>query len=66
MLSWSLMRAFQFVVSVAAAWVFDRTMGDDLTPQAWGLGVLVSGVFAAWLATVVIVRLHDALQRGSR
>jgi len=53
-------QAFQFVVSVLAAWVFDRTIGQDplLTPQAWFLGVILSGVGAAYAATVLIVRLQ--------
>lgn len=58
------MRAFQFVVSVAAAWWFDREFaGDNLTPQAWFLGVMLTGVGAAYVATVVIVRLRDVLRR---
>lgn len=54
------MEWFQIAVSVAAAWVFTRTIGTDLdlTPQAWLLGVLVSGVGAAYLATLFIVRLR--------
>lgn len=54
------MQALQFVVSVLAAWVFDRTIGQDplLTPQAWFLGVILSGVGAAYAATVIIVRLQ--------
>lgn len=54
------MQAFQFVVSVLAAWVFDRTIGQDplLTPQAWVLGVILCGVGTAYIATLVIVRLQ--------
>jgi hypothetical protein len=53
-------QAFQFVISVLAAWVFDRTIGQDplLTPQAWFLGVILSGVGAAYVCTVLIVRLQ--------
>jgi hypothetical protein len=53
-------QAFQFVVSVLAAWVFDLTIGQDplLTPQAWLLGVILTGAGTAYLATVVIVRLQ--------
>ena len=49
------MQAFQFVVSVLAAWVFDRTIGQDplLTPQAWFLGVILSGAGTAYAATVL-------------
>lgn len=54
------MHALQFVVSVLAAWVFDRTIGQDplLTPQAWFLGVILSGVGAAYAVTVLIVRIQ--------
>lgn len=62
------MHVFQFVVSVAAGWVFTQTIGQDptLTPQAWALGVLVSGVGTAYVATLVIVWLRDAVQRWTR
>lgn len=61
------MRAFQFIVSVAAAWWFVREFADaELTPAATFLGVLVVGIGAAYLSTVVIVRLRDAIQRWTR
>lgn len=58
------MYALQFVVSVLAAWVFDRTIGQDplLTPQAWFLGVILSGVGAAYAVTVIIVRLQPVVR----
>lgn len=54
------MHALQFVVSVLAAWVFDRTIGQDplLTPQAWFLGVILTGAGTAYAVTVLIVRLQ--------
>lgn len=58
------MKTFQFAVSVLAAWLFDRTIGQDplLTPQAWTLGVLVVGVGSAYAATVLIVRLQPVFR----
>lgn len=49
----------QLAISVAAAYGFSITVGRDplLTPQAWLLGVLVTGFGAAWMATHIIVRL---------
>lgn len=58
------MKALQLAVSVLAAWLFDRTIGQDplLTPQAWLLGVLVVGVGSAYAATVLIVRLPGGVR----
>jgi cytoskeletal protein RodZ len=54
------MELSQLVVSVAAAFAFDRYQAahDPLpTPHSWLLCVLIVGVGAAWIWTAFIVRL---------
>jgi hypothetical protein len=53
------MHWLQFVVSVAAAFAFDRWQASDPlpTPQSWLLCILLVGVGAAWLVTQIIARL---------
>ena len=61
------MEASQLCVSVAAAFAFDRYQAavDPLpTAQSWLLCVLVVGVGAAWVWTLIIVRLADAARWG--
>lgn len=63
------MEVSQLVVSVAAAFAFDRYQAavDPLpTPQSWLLGVLLVGFGAAWLYTQIIVRLADAACSAAR
>ncbi len=62
------MRFLQFMVSVAAAFAFDCwQMSDPLpTPHSWLLCILVVGVGAAWLFTVIAVRLYEAVRFGPR
>lgn len=59
-----LVKTMQLTVSIVAGWAFHRTIGQDpqLTPQAWALGALGTGVGAAYLATRLIVWLRDALR----
>lgn len=56
------MRFLQVMVSAGAAFAFDRWQASDPLPtaQSWLLCVLVIGASAAWLVTVIIVRLSDA------
>lgn len=56
------MELSQLAVSVAAAFAFDRYQAavDPLpTPQSWLLCVILVGVGAAWLWTVLMVRTAD-------
>jgi len=59
------MELSQLVVSVAAAFAFDRYQAavDPLpTAQSWLLCVLFFGIGAAWIWTWLIVRLADAMR----
>lgn len=63
-ISW--MELSQLAVSVAAAFAFDRYQAavEPLpTPQSWLLAMLIVGVGAAWVFTLITVRLRDWLQR---
>ena len=58
------MHWLQFAISVAAAYAFDRWQALDPLPtwQSWTLGVLIIGVGSAWLFTVIVTRLADAVR----
>ena len=66
------MEVSQLVVSVAAAFALDRyqaAVDPFPTPQSWFLAMIVTGVVAAWVWTLVIVRAVDlwgAFRRSRR
>lgn len=60
------MRYLQCAVSIAAAFAFDRWQASDPLPtkQSWLLCILIVGFGAAWLFTVITVRLADSVRYG--
>ncbi|MBS0219134.1 MAG: hypothetical protein JSR91_00180 [Proteobacteria bacterium] len=62
------MRLTQFVVSVVAAYAFLHWHSEIEAPtgHSWLLGVLIVGVGAAWLFTVIVTRLSDLVRYRRR
>jgi hypothetical protein len=59
------MELAQCAVSIIAAFAFDRWQASDPLPtgQSWLLCVLLVGVGAAWLFTVIVCRLPARYSR---
>lgn len=60
------MQYVQCAVSIAAAFAFDRWQASNPLPtmQSWLLCILIVGFGAAWLFTVIVVRLADSARFG--